>query len=97
MKHKNKDQLQNIDFPKYCKQMGILASDGLRLITNRKEFEELAAKHSNAGTRRAIDRSCLGKCDYDIRAIFVNESPYMKHGVYIEPYTAKAGEKVATN
>ena len=81
MKQKTKEQLQNIDFPKYCKQMGILESDGLRFITNRKEFEQLAAKHDDAGAHRAIDRRCLGKCHCDIRAIFVNENPCVKHGI----------------
>ena len=81
MKQKNKEQLQNIDFPKYCKQIGILDSDELRLITNRKEYNELAAKHNDTGAHKAIDKNCLGKCEYSIRAIFVNESPYLKHGV----------------
>ena len=81
MKQKNKDQLCNIDFPKYCKQIGILESDRLRLITNRKEYNELAAKHNNATAYKAIDRTCLGKCEYTIRAIFVNESPHLRDGI----------------
>jgi hypothetical protein len=78
MKSKNKDQLRNVDFPKYCKQIGILDSEVPRLVFNRKEYVAIAAKR---GHKESVKKDRLGECFWQARVIFVNESPHLKNGI----------------
>lgn len=69
MKNKVRLQQDHIDI---CKQIGILDSEVLRLVFNRRELNALVTKQRGP-RHRAGSKNTLGRCCYSIRTIFVNE------------------------
>lgn len=66
MKAKQIEQLQS-DLIKYSKQIGILDSEIPRLITNRKEYQQLKVKYGES--KRSAG---YGECHCLLRTIFVD-------------------------